>query len=122
MEPKLNIYIIRHGEKINSENGLTNRGKQQARLLAKRLGKLKISKIYSSDLERCKETAKIIQKELKLPIKYEKSLMEVPSEVKEKPKKHIKKINIIKKFWDKLGKKQGNILLSSSGIVNRILF
>src|SRR3990172_12822221 len=116
---KLNIYIIRHGEKAGDEGGLTKRGKAQVSSLAKKLGKLKITKIYSSDLQRCKETAEIIKKTLKLPIKYEKALREVPSKVKEQPKKYKKEIEIVRKFWNKMDKARGNILLVSSGIVRK---
>src|SRR3990172_3881755 len=118
---KLNIYIIRHGEKVSDAGGLTKKGRAQAISLAKRLGKLNITKIYSSDLRRCKETAEIIRKTLKLPIKYEKALREVPGVVKEQPKKYKKEIKIIRNFWNKIDKSGGNILLVSSGIVNRIL-
>ena len=113
--------MIRHGEKVSDEGGLTKKGKAQVNSLAKRLDKLKITKIYSSDLRRCKETAEIIKKTLKLPIKYEKALREVPRIVKEQPKKHKGEIKIIRNFWNKIDKSRGNILLVSSGIVNRIL-
>ena len=117
-----NIYIVRHGEKADGENmPLTKRGRKQAELLAKRLKKLEISKIYSSDLERCKETAEIIKRQIKIPIVFEKALREVPSAVKEQPKKYKKEMKIIKKFWEKVHKEQGKILLVGSGIVNRIL-
>lgn len=121
MKKELNIYIIRHGEKIGDESGLTKIGKKQVKLLTKRLSKLKINKIYSSDLQRCKETAEIIKKQIKIPIIFEKALREVSNKVKEYPEKHKKEIKNIKKFWGKLHKKTGNILLVSSGIVNRIL-
>ncbi|PIO08620.1 hypothetical protein COU59_00935 [Candidatus Pacearchaeota archaeon CG10_big_fil_rev_8_21_14_0_10_34_12] len=121
MENKLNIYIIRHGEKIGGEKGLTKKGMAQVGSLTKRLGKLKITNIYSSDLLRCRETSDIIKRTLKLHVKYEKALREVPSIIKENPKKHKKEIKIIKDFWNKLDKANGNILLVSSGIVNRIL-
>jgi len=126
MIKKLNIYIIRHGEKTpstdihNENNCLTERGKKQVKLLAKRLETFRITKIYSSDLLRCKETAEIIKKELGLPIEYEESLREIPSKVKENPRRYMKKINEIRKFWNKINKMQGNILLVGSGIVNRI--
>lgn len=122
MRKKLNIYLIRHGEKeINEDPYLTKRGRKQIKLLAKRLQKEKITEIYSSDLNRCKETAEIISKRLKLQIKYTKVLRELPSIVKENPLKYKKEINKVKKFWDKITNEKGNILLSSSGIVNRIL-
>lgn len=118
----LNIYLLRHGEKLNNEDGpLTKIGRSQAKLLAKRLKKLNINKIYSSNLKRCKETAEIISKQLKLPIEYNKALREVPSIVKEQPEKNLKEINVIKKFWEKVKKQNKTILLISSGIVNRII-
>lgn len=122
MKKELNIYIIRHGEKIEGDNmPLTERGRKQAELVAKRLKKLGIQKMYSSDLKRCKETAEIIKKQIKIPIIFEKALREVPSQVKEQPKKYKKEIRIVRRFWEKIHKKTGTILLVSSGIVNRIL-
>ncbi|MHB1458117.1 MAG: histidine phosphatase family protein [Armatimonadota bacterium] len=64
-----NIYLIRHGEVAwNSEGAyvgstdipLNDTGRRQAELLAKRLGSIEISTIYSSDLSRAFETARII--------------------------------------------------------------
>lgn len=118
---KLNLYMIRHGEKIGEEKGLTKRGEKQTKSLAKRLNKLNITKIYSSDLSRCKETAEIINKKLRLPVKYERALREIPSAVKEEPTKYKKEIKIIREFWDKIDGSSGNILIVSSGIVNRVL-
>lgn len=63
------IYLARHGESqwniLNIIQGqkdipLTNKGILQAQLLGKRLINEKIDKIYSSDLSRAHETAKII--------------------------------------------------------------
>ncbi len=118
---KLNIYLIRHGEKDESGKHLTKRGIKQAKLFAKKIKNNKITKIYSSDLERCKETALIIAKKLKLPIQYEKSLREVKGFIKENPEKYPKEINEIEKIFLKLSKEKGEILVVSSGIVNRIL-
>lgn len=120
-EENLIIYIVRHGEKTEDGQILTERGKKQTKLLAKRLVKMKINNIYSSDFNRCIETAEIIKKKLKLSYKLEKDLREVPSLVKEQPEKYKKEIDKIKKFWKKVTKEKGNILLVSSGIVNRIL-
>ncbi len=119
MEP--NIYLIRHGEKDKEGKFLSKRGIKQTRLLAKKFKKIKFKKIYSSDLERCKQTIKIINKKLKLPINYEPNLREVKGIVKEFPKRYNKEIKKIRKFYNKLIKEKGNILVSSSGIVNRIL-
>jgi len=120
----MNIYILRHGEKKGDEQGLTNLGKRQIKLLTKRLSKLNITKIYSSDLTRCKETSEIISKEIKVPIIYNPSLREVPSAVKENSEMYKKEIDIIKGFFDNINdttKDDENILISSSGIVIRIL-
>jgi|TARA_Y100000310_G_C20589790_1_gene767369 probable phosphoglycerate mutase len=118
---KLDIYLIRHGEKDKEGKFLSKRGIKQTKLLAKRFKKIKFNKIYSSDLDRCKQTTEIINKKLKLPTIYESGLREVKGKVKENPKKYKKEVNIIKKTYNKLVKEKGNILVSSSGIVNRIL-
>jgi len=118
---KLKIYLIRHGEKDKEGKLLSKRGIKQSKLLAKRLGEIKFNKFYSSDLERCKQTSKIINNKIKLPIRYELGLREVKGKVKEFPNKHKKEIKNIKKFYNKLVKEKGNILVSSSGIINRIL-
>ena len=89
--------------------------------LAKKLSKIEFNKFYSSDLERCKQTTEIINEKIKLPIIYEPGLREVKGEVKEFPKKHKKEIDNIRKAYIKLARERGNILVSSSGIVNRIL-
>ncbi|GEM_PF-4533455 len=118
---RLNVYLIRHGEKDSEGKSLSKRGIKQVKLLAKRLGKIKFNKIYSSDLDRCKQTTEIINKKIKLPVIYEPGLREVKGGVKEFPRKHKKEIKNIKKVYNRLIKEKGNILVSSSGIVNRIL-
>jgi len=119
---KVNIFLIRHGEKSKDGLSLTKRGKKQAQLIGKRLKKHNIKKIYSSDIPRCKATTEIISKYTKNPIIYDKSLREVHGYVKENPKKYSKEINKIKRFYNKIGKSRlKNILLVGSGNVNRIL-
>ena len=65
----LKLIIVRHGETIENVNGicqgqthgtLSARGKQQNKLLAKKLNKVKIHKIYTSPLKRALETAREI--------------------------------------------------------------
>jgi broad specificity phosphatase PhoE len=51
------LYIIRHGDPIYSPDTLTEKGKLQAKALAKRLAVHSLDKIYSSPLGRAKETA-----------------------------------------------------------------
>jgi broad specificity phosphatase PhoE len=76
---KTTIYVIRHGESeenahawndLNTpfENGselgsqLTEKGKEQARAVSKKLKDLNLAAIFSSDLLRAKETAEIVAK------------------------------------------------------------
>jgi broad specificity phosphatase PhoE len=65
------IYIVRHGlskgnlDKVicgHHDTPLTDFGRQQAELVGKHFSKLRIDKVYSSDLSRALETAKIIAK------------------------------------------------------------
>lgn len=67
----MKITFVRHGETESNRKKivqghiggrLTKKGKLQARKLAKRLAKEKFDFIYSSDLQRAKETAKEIKK------------------------------------------------------------
>ena len=83
-----NIYVVRHGKtKMNKNNiilgtidsPLLKSSIKEIKKLASKLDKLKINEVYSSDLKRAKNTAKIIQNELtnKLKIKTKKELGEV---------------------------------------------
>lgn len=82
----MKLIITRHGETIENKKGITQGhlpghlnklGIQQARRLAKRLKDEKIDFIYSSDLKRAADTAKIIRKYHKnTPIKFVKELRE----------------------------------------------
>lgn len=70
------IYLIRHGQSEGNmaklyqhpETELSETGKGQVKLLAKRLSKTPIDFIYTSSLKRAMETAKIISKSKKLKI------------------------------------------------------
>ncbi len=82
----MNIYFVRHGSTIwNEQNrlqgshnpSLSAEGKRQARQLARRLKREGISRIVASDLLRSRETARLIQKELSVPILYERGLREI---------------------------------------------
>lgn len=121
MKEKLTIYLFRHGEKDSNGKFLSKRGIKQAKCLSRRFNKIKIDKIYSSDLDRCKQTSDIINKKHKLPIIYCSELREVKGKVKEFPKKHKKEIKKIERVYKKISREKGHILVSSSGIANRIL-
>lgn len=65
-----NIYLVRHGEKefVSGDPGLTMKGREQAHLAALYLVKQNIGHIFSSPAKRTKETAEIINTEVKLPL------------------------------------------------------
>ena len=58
----MKIILVRHGKhESETHNGkLLSKGKKQAKLLSKKLKKISIKEIYSSDLERARETAESI--------------------------------------------------------------
>ena len=81
-------FALRHGEADSNKMGvcssypekfaikLTVLGKKQVEKIIPKLKKEKFDFIFSSDLKRTKETAEIISKALKLPVKYDKRLRE----------------------------------------------
>jgi probable phosphoglycerate mutase len=82
------LYLIRHGETIwNCQSktqgcrniGLSVRGFIQGKLLADRIEKLNDNyvKIYSSDLDRCYETAKLIDERINVGIEVVRDLREI---------------------------------------------
>jgi probable phosphoglycerate mutase len=80
------LLIVRHGETVNNcenriqghcDSLLTPKGLRQARRLARRLGKLKIDKIYTSDLGRAYATTLEIGRHHRLPIVRDPLLREI---------------------------------------------
>lgn len=80
------IYLVRHGEsewnclkKVQGQKDvpLTEKGRKQAEKIADRLYNEDIDKIYSSDLKRAFDTAKIIGDNLKLDININNSFREI---------------------------------------------
>ncbi len=72
------IYIVRHGEtKWNAEGRiqghtdieLSDRGREQARAVARRLSGESLDLAYSSDMSRTRDTARIILGERNIPLK-----------------------------------------------------
>ena len=70
------VYIVRHGETEWNAQGriqghtdvsMSERGRQQARALARRLAGISFDVVFSSDLSRTRETAEIILGERKTP-------------------------------------------------------
>lgn len=80
------LYIVRHGETIENleeviqgsllDGRLSEKGKEQARILGKKLRNIKVDKIYSSDLGRAVETTKEILKNHNVPVDYIPELKE----------------------------------------------
>lgn len=80
------IYAIRHGQTDWNKEGiiqgggsdcpLNEEGFKQAQLLARRLKKFNIAKIYSSDLLRAKQTTEEINKVLQVEVVYSPLLRE----------------------------------------------
>ncbi len=106
------IYFVRHGESegnvgsIRQDNKtvLTEKGRLQAKTVAKRCAELPIEVIICSTLQRAEQTAEEILKETHKPIEYSALFIERqrPSEVIGKPKDDPKSIKaeeaVIKNF------------------------
>ncbi len=80
----MKIHFVRHGQTQYNKDGritgqmdepLTAEGMEQARTAAKDISQ-DYDAFYSSDLVRCRQTAEILNEQLKLEIKYDKRLRE----------------------------------------------
>lgn len=81
----MSIYVIRHGKtdwnlecriQGKTNTSLNEIGINQAEEVREKLESKKIDLIISSPLDRTRQTAEIINKNMKLPIKYNENLME----------------------------------------------
>ena len=87
----MKVYLVRHGQSLGNpegqfqapDNPLSDTGKRQTKILAKRLRKVLFDVIYSSPLPRGKETSEIISKELRKPVEVWEDIQETrnPKEV-----------------------------------------
>ena len=89
MSDATELYLIRHGESVpnvtpiiggmRGDAGLTDRGRDQARLLEKRLREeeLHVDQLYASTLPRALETAEYVARALDLPIQPDDELHEL---------------------------------------------
>jgi len=80
-ESESNVYARKHPDKPASHFGnlgssLTQKGREQAHLLAERFQNIPFSAVFSSDLNRAKETAEIIANKHNLPIITETTIRE----------------------------------------------
>lgn len=103
--------ILRHGESISNlkeiivsqvpekiPSPLTEKGIRQIKRIAKKLRKENIDLIFSSDLERTKQTAEIIAKELQKKVIFDKRLREIKAG--ELEGKSIKEFQSFWKNWE----------------------
>jgi broad specificity phosphatase PhoE len=81
----MRIFLVRHGESVSDvenryggsyDDNLTERGRSQAKKLAVRLSRKGIEVIYTSNLNRAKETAQLLGKALDRPVKPLESVRE----------------------------------------------
>ncbi len=130
----MKIILIRHGESesnvgINTRKNspLTQRGKKQVEHLAERLKQYGISEIYCSNLIRAEQTAEIISKKIKVPIKghfpelSEYSSKDLKNKFKTLFNLRLKKLKKLLKDISKQKKEEKVILISSHGVANRII-
>ena len=54
------LYLVRHGEALPDESGLSENGRRQAFLLGRRLGNRPISVVRHGPLPRAAQTARLI--------------------------------------------------------------
>jgi broad specificity phosphatase PhoE len=62
------LYLVRHGEALPDESGLTESGIRQAVLLGQRLQDVPFSAVHHSPLPRASQTASLIGEQLKLTV------------------------------------------------------
>ena len=74
----MKIFLVRHGESTSDmedrygghyDDHLTEKGKRQAQKVAKQLAGKGIEVIFSSPFHRARETAEIMSRDLKCPVK-----------------------------------------------------
>jgi len=81
----MKVYLIRHGQtdlnakRIHDGNtsSLSEKGREQAKLVAKRLAQFNTDLLIASPFDRTKQTAEIISKEINQPIAYSELFVEI---------------------------------------------
>ena len=130
----MKIIVVRHGESRHNvgldednDSALTKNGRKQVEYLGKKLKKQKISKIYTSNLLRAKQTAEIISKIIKIPV--EDNLEELNEYKGKQLRSRLKmlfniRVKRLKKFLKNISKdreKDKTLLIIAHGITNRII-
>lgn len=122
----MEITFVRHAQKLDSSENppLTKKGLKQAGKLAKKLSREKFDEFYCSDLDRVKQTAKIVSKKLKLEPKIVSALNEFDSEILKSGlrKSDKKKYDELKKFLSRFNPNEDKkVLIIAHGITNRVI-
>lgn len=109
----MNIYLVRHGELDWEDNikkcigitdtDLSEEGIKKAESAGMFLKDKNISKIYTSNLKRCKKSAEIVSSILNIPYKIENELVEINMGIWEN-----KSFEYIKKIYPKEYEDRGN--------------
>lgn len=58
------LYLVRHGEALPDESGLTENGRRQAVLLGRRLRDVPLAAVHHGPLPRAEQTARLIGDQL----------------------------------------------------------
>ena len=104
-------YLIRHGKDDNTIRGgwsdtpLTEQGKLEVEILANKLSNdlsLNITRIFSSDLMRAKQTAEIISSKLQVKVEYSPMFREVNNGILAGMKNDLAKEKYPNLFWNTL--------------------
>lgn len=120
----MKLFFVRHGhtEVVNGEAKLSKEGTSQSRRLAERLRKVKFDKIYTSDLERSRSTAK----EYSENFIEDKRLREVyrvlvggPEKKGTSPNREIEDRKRADEFFQEILNGKGNILVFCHGNIIR---
>lgn len=106
------LYLVRHGQSEGNKANvhqtpdlpLSEEGVKQAEFLAKRLKDIKFDLIYSSPIERAKETVEIINKYHQSPIEFWESISEwkSPTQIRGKSSSDPEAHNIIESIANSL--------------------
>lgn len=104
----MNFYIVRHGQTAANKGGiiqghlnvpLSDHGRLQAKLVGEALSKVKIEAVYSSDLDRAKDTAVEIAKHHNCKLILDRRLREVHCGIMQgKTMEECKKL--FPEFWE----------------------
>ncbi len=115
----MKIYFVRHGQTDNAaqgltqepESGLSNKGIEQAEKLAEMLNHHQIDRIFCSTYRRAKETADIINKNIKVKLDYLDELREVskPTVIWGKKEDDPRVMEIKRQVYTNFGKKNSKV-------------